>query len=320
MSKLGRNPIEDLLIGNAAATETTSDAFVASASDKELKVLSADGTAPASGKDFKVFQKTADGIEYSGVIIPSKVEKVVVAEYAPEVQKEVTVSGFTGSAAADTTYIVEARLFTDGGDLSPENFSVVSGYYVSGASVPSDADVQAGIIESLNNNLKLRGDNELVVAVVDADSFTITGKFQSVVPGRNIGKQVDFEVAAKVYDNVSLTNDNLGTLSAAVTQVGSTGSGTGKYAVNREWFIKGFKYEVFREVSYPANFNTPYYADPNGQYNVIHIRYYDDRESPGIEKQSKVLSILVDGAVAGVNAILADLRTAGVADVPADLV
>lgn len=330
MSKLGRNPVEDLIIGNAVASETTTATFIASASDKEIKVLSADGTAPAAGKEFKVYQKTAGdaaknlGYEYSGSITPSNVEAVIVKEFSPEVQKEVTVAGFSTANKADSTYVVEVRLFTDGGDLSPENFTIVSGYYVTGVTVPTGTTVRDGLIASLNANLKLRGNSELVVAVVDANSFTITGKYQDVIPGRVIGKQVDFQVAAKVFDNTALIDENLGTLTSTVTQVANSGSGTGKYAVNHEWFIKGFKYEVFREVSYPHNFNTPYYADKAADYNAIHVRYFDERESPGIEKQSKTLTILVERAnLAGnavTNAVLADLRTVlGSANVPANL-
>ena len=55
------NQTGEILIGNAVATETTVPTFIASASDKELKVLSKDGTNVAAKKPFYVLQK-ADGI------------------------------------------------------------------------------------------------------------------------------------------------------------------------------------------------------------------------------------------------------------------
>jgi len=61
-------------------------------------------------------------------------------------------------------------------------------------------------------------------------------------------------------------------------------------------------------------------------YNVIHVKYFDDRQSPTVEKQNKVLTILVDKVVdnlannAETNSVLGDLRTIlGTANVPADL-
>ncbi len=50
-------------------------------------------------------------------------------------------------------------------------------------------------------------------------------------------------------------------------------------------------------------------------YNTIHIKYFSDRQSPTVEKQQKVLTILVDkitdvdASNAITNLVLADLRT-----------
>lgn len=334
MSVFSPNQVEEPIIGNAVASETTVADFIASASDKEIKVLSADGSAPTLGKAFKLLQKTAGNsakglnYEFSDVVKADKVDKVILAEYAPEIQKSVTVSGFTGNVVADTTYAVEVRLYNDGGTLSPENFTTITGYYVTGASVVGITDqiVQDGVIASLNANLTKRGASEVTVATVDADSFTIVGQAQEVVPGKIIGKQIEFDVTAKQFLNTSMTHENLGLLSATVTAQNYPGAGTGKYAVNLEWFAKGYKYEVYRQTGYPADFNTPYYASTAGVYNVIHLKYYDDRQSPTVEKQNKVMTILVDKVTdtlannAATNAVLADLRTIlGTAAVPADL-
>jgi hypothetical protein len=334
MSVFGPNQVEEVIIGNAVASETTVATFIASASDKEMKVLSATGGAPAAGVDFKLLQKTsgnaAKGLnyEFSDVIKASKVDKVILATYLAETQKVVTVSGFTGNVVANTTYAVEVRLYNDGGTLSPENFATVTGYYVTGASVVGVTDqiIQDGVIKSLNSNLTKRGAFEVTVATVDADSFTITGQDQTVVPGKITGRQIEFDVTGKQFLNNSYLHENLGLLTVTVDTQNNPGVGTGKYAVNLEWFSKGVKYEVYRQTGYPADFATPYYATGAGVFNVIHIKYFSDRESPTVEKQNKVLTILVDKVSdtlannAATNAVLADLTTIlGAGKVPSAL-
>lgn len=330
MSVFGPNQVEELIVGSAVAAETTLPTFKASASDTEIKILSADGSAPASGEDFKVFQKTAGDaakgldIEFSDVIKADKVKKVTLAEYTAEVQKQVTVT--VDTAVANTTYIVECRIYNDGGTLSPENFAIVSGYYSTGATAPSVTVIRDGLIASLNSNLVRRGDSELVVATSSTDAITITGKAQTAVPGKIIGKQIEFDVNTKSFDETALIAENSGAISHEIDNENVAGKGTGKYAVNLEWFTKGYKYEVYRQTGYPADFGerTPYYTSQGTTYNVIHIKYFDDRDNPSVEKQNKVLTILVEftnaASNAATNAVLADLRTIlGTAVVPADL-
>lgn len=327
MSVFGTNQREELILGSAVAAETTVDTFIASASDTEIKVLSADGSAPVAGGDFKLLQKAdaaVKGYEFSDVVKASKVDKVILAEYRAEVQKSVTAT--VDSAVANTTYAVEVRLYNDGGTLSPENFAIVSGYYVTGSGVPTVEVIRDGLIASLQSNLTLRGDNELVISANSTDAIDIVGKAQSVVRGKDIGKQIEFEVTGKSFSDPNIVQENTGLISTVVNNENVAGIGTGKYAVNLEWFVKGFAYESYRQAGYPADFSerTPYYASQATEYNAIHIKYFDDRDNPSVEKQNKVLTILVERADlagnANTNDVLADLRTVlGAANVPADL-
>lgn len=333
MSVFGHNQVGELIIGNAVASETTIATFLSTASDKEIKILSADGSAPALGKDFKVLQKTAGSaaknlnFEFSDIVKAAKVEKVTLKAYSAEVQKSVTVSGFTGNVVANTTYAVEVRIYNDGGSLSPENFAVVSGYYVTGASVAAETatTVRDGLIASLSYNLAKRGNGEVVVSASGAD-IVIAGLEQTVVPGKIVGKQIEFDVVAKQFLNTSITHENLGLLTATVTSENYPGTGTGKYAVNLEWFNKGYKYEVYRQTGFPVDFASPSYASISGIYNTIHIKYFDDRISPNVERQYKLLTVLIDKGTdtlannANTNLVLADLRTIlGSDNIPADL-
>ena len=335
MSVFGPNQVEEVIFADADASETTIATFIATASDKEIKILSADGTAPAAGEDFKVYQKTAGSAakgldyEFSDTIKADKVDSTTVHTYLAESLKEVTVSGFTGNIVANTTYAVEVRIVEDG-SFSTENFSTVTGYYVTGASIAGITDqiIQDAIIDSLNANFTRRGGGEIVAATVDADSFTVTGIAQEVVLGKIIGRQIDFDVNAKQFDDTAVNHENLGLLAVVVDTANNPGAGTGKYALNLEWFTKGYKYEAYRQTGFPADFTerTPFYAKSAGVYNVIHIKYKDSRISPTVEEQPRVLTIFVDKVTdtlannANTNLVLDDLQLIlGAANVPADL-
>ena len=335
----GPNQVGELIIGSSAATQTTAQTFIASAADKAIKVLSADGTNVAAGVPFKVLQKTsgdaAKGLnyEFSDEIDPKQIDRITVAAYSPEVQKSVKITGFTGNVLANHTYEVEIRLYNDGGSLSPENFAIIQGFYVTGASVANETatTIRDGLMNSLNKNLIRRGNFEFVVTP-DASpvGFTITGKAQATVPGKILGKQIEFDVIAKLFQNIQdLTQpvQNLGLLVATVAANSNPGSGTGKFAVQYEWFVKGAKYEVYRATGYPVDFATPYYASVAGLYNTIQVKYFSERHETSVERQYKVLTILVDKGTntpannAATNSILTDIRTAvgTFANVPANL-
>lgn len=330
----GPNQVGELIIGNTSASQTTIKTFIASAADKAVKVLSENGTVVSDGVNFNVLQKTSGdaskglNYEFSDVINPGNIDKVTVKAYAAEVQEVNTVT--VGTATANTTYEIEVRLYNDGGSLSPENFAIIQGYYVTNASAETTTAIKDGLVSSLQKNLIKRGNFELDVVSTGASTFTITGKAQKVVPGKIIGKQIEFDVIGKSFSNTYDTTQpvyNGGLVTTALTTAASPGSGTGKFAVNFEWFIKGMKYEVYRQTGYPADFATPYYASATGVYNTIQLRYFSERKQTSVERQYKVLTILIDKVTdtlannAATNSVLTDLRTAiGTrATVPANL-
>jgi hypothetical protein len=331
MSIYGPNQVEEVIIGNAVASETTLATFIATASDKEIKILSADGSAPASGVDFKIFQKSAGvaakglNYEFSDVIGASNVEEVILKTYVAETLKSVVVSSFD-APAANTSYAVEIRLFQDGGTLSPENFAVITGYYNIGSIVPAIAVVIQGLADSLNANLTKRGGGEAVVTN-DATTLTISALDQAVVLGKIVGRPVEFDVTAKLFLETSVNHENISSAVVTVTE-GNPGVGTAKYARNLEWFTKGYKYDAYRQTGFPADFTerVPVYASVAGVYNVIHIKYKSSRISPTLEEQPRVLTIFIDKVSddlannAETNSVLDDLQLIlGAANVPSDL-
>ena len=316
----GPRQVGEIIVGNAVATETTVKSFIDSASDKEVKVLGADGLAVKAGQPFYLLQKTAGdaakglGFEFSDMINPKYIDKITVKAYAPEVLGKYTVSGFAGAIAPKRTYSVAIRVENQ---LSPENFETIHGYYVTGEVIGSDtaATVIEGIVKSLNVSLKHRGNSEFTVASA-ADTITIEAKYQDNIPGKKDGRPLIFTVQAKVYDNVNNGyNSDLGLLTVVETVKPFIGNGTGKWATEYEYFVSGYKYDPNRLYAYPVNFETPYYTSKNAKYNVIQIVYFSPRTETIVERQYKVLTIVVDAGADGkvitaTNAVLADIRTA----------
>jgi len=330
----GPRQVGELMVGNAVATETTVATFIATASDKELKVLSKDGSNVASGKPFYVLQKAANaegGYEFSDKVDPKYIDKITLKAYEAEVQASYKVDGFNtaGVAAAQRTYEVEIRL-QEG--LSSENFEIISGYYVTGETLGSDTatTIRDGVIASLNKNLTRRGNNEFVIAA-NGTGISVTAQAQDNVPGKKDGRQLLFTVTGKVFNNVPTNGlgSNLGVLTTTTLVAPKPGNGTGKWATNYEWFVKGYKYDRDRLTGYPADFGdrTPYYTSKTGIYNTIQVIYFAPRNETIVERQYKVLTILVEKASdtlannAATNSVITDIRTAASAfvTVPANL-
>jgi len=330
----GPRQVGELMVGNAVATETTVATFIATASDKELKVLSKDGSNVAAGKPFYVLQKAAaaaGGFEFSDKVNPRYVERVTVKAYEAEVLGAYKVDGFAtaGTLAAKRTYEVEIRMQDQ---LSPENFELIQGYYVTGEVVGSDTatTVRNGVLASLNKDLARRGNTEFT-AVADGTGILITEKAQANVLGKIDGRKITFSVVGKVFENVPTNGvgGNLQLLTSTQTVAPKPGNGTGKWATNYEWFVKGYKYDPDRLAGWPADFGdrTPYYASKTGIYNVIQVIYYEPRTETSVERQYKVLTIIVEKASdtlannAATNSVLADIRTAAedYVTIPADL-
>lgn len=328
MSIFGTNQVEEVIIGNAVATEATVAAFIATASEKEIKALANDGGAAAEGKLFYLLQKTggsaAKGLDYefSDRIDPKKIERITLKEYAAEKQKTVTVTDFV--VKANVTYAVSIRLYNESGSLSTENFRIISGYYTTGSDVSgvTVADVVNGVTAGLNAELESRGGSEFDVTS-DGITITIAGQYQPVNPDKGFGKQIEFDVLGKV---INQDQENIGGLTVTTTAQNYPGNGTGKQVVNKEWFVKGFKYSPYRGLDYPAGFDTPYQADKDAIYNGVIITYKSDRISPTVEDQKRSLVIFVakptndNAGNVATNDLLADLRLfVDDAKVPADL-
>jgi len=327
MSVFGPNQVEELIIvnGNAAA-EADVPSFIANAVSGDAQLLGKDGGALGLNKPFYALQKTAGNAargldyEFSDGVSPRLIESVRAVAYSEEIGKKVLVRGFGGNVIQNATYEVFIRIYNDGGALSTENFRFIYGNFVTDVNFVGTAeDIVDGIIDSMNKSLRL--------SYTDSGAFSVTksaiplgieieGLIQPTDRSKITGRPIEFDVQVTVKDNCNTLNCSTPAvynfLEKDILSEVFPGTGTGKIVGNLEWFTKGYKYEPYRESAYPANFNTPYYADLNGEYNMIHITYFDERKYTNVERQYRVLTIAVgdDAAFAKVNAILADIRIA----------
>lgn len=323
MSVFGTNQVEELIILDSS-----------NVANSVRKASVTDNAVDTEGEKFRVIQEEGDLLtsQFTDVVDPSKVNKVILKEFSAAVEKSVKVGNFVDAdIVEDSTYILETRILEDGGTLSAENFAIVSGYYQTGSSDTAQT-VAENLAASINANLTRRGGDELeVVAQEDSGNageyeVIITSKPQNVVKGKIVGRPIRFEVNHKIFTSGDPVSENVNNVDVETVTFPSSGTGTGKYAVNLEWFTKGFKYEAYRETGYPADFTerTPFFASANKTYNVVHIKYFSDRQSPSVEKQQKVLTILVErtdlASNGDTNTLLGQLSTVlGASKVPGDL-
>ena len=316
MSVFGPNQVGELIIAKSAdVTKTAAQVIDGGTSDGEVGVVSPGGANAGSGTGCKLIQKTASGYEFSDVIKNGQVESIKGLKFEAEAGKEVTVAGFTGTPKANATYEVLVRVMSDGTSLSPENFRIIPGFYVTDGNSVTNQTIAESIVSSLEKAHALEGSKEFAFAAVDNGgddySITVTGKIQTGKPATDIARPIEFEVQVAVKSNSidpdSGLQEEYNILSATTTADSTAGTGTGKYVANYEWFTKGYKYEVYRDRAFPAGFDTPYYANYAGEYDLIEVSYYSQRNSTNVERQYKQLTIAVEkGAGTGytdINAI-----------------
>lgn len=290
--------VEEMFVGTTLGTANSVSTFITSAANGALQVFNADGSELTEVKgDVKVYKKTNDplnatGYDFSVNINPKNISRITLKKFEAARKRKITAK--VDIASPDTTYILDIRIYNPAGALSVENFNIVSGYYVTGKNSNDTVDVIAqGLLDSLEGNLKRRGDYEFTVTKGASGTISIEGKDQAVIPGKFDGKPVEFDINVRSYDNTVSPTNSTGLMSMTINEPGYNGSGTGREAVNREWFIKGFEYDVYRGTAYPADLTPPYYASVTGEYDVLIVNHFKSRISPTVEVQNQSISFYV---------------------------
>lgn len=301
-----QNTIREIILGNAVATETTLDAFSASATAGEIGVFTQDGTAIAAGKPFVFAQKTEDSVFVSDVIFPDKVKSIRANQDAPAVQKVVTVSDISVEVGAD--YILDVRIY-EHGSLSIEDYYIKHGAY---RAVTGDTaeDIVDGLIASLNRNFS-REPNATAssnpyftfakTGTGATAALTVTGKDQDYVAGKKEGRPVNFEVVAR-FDPATAT--------VATTTAYSPGQGTGKDVAALEHDLRKNRGDLYGPIGYPNNYATIARADSTAGYNMLDIVHWRGHDGWNDVKMRKVTTVAITEALsAGIDAIIGNVET-----------
>jgi len=325
MSVFGGNQVGEIIVGKTYGDESDLVDFMQNGTDGDVQIFSGDGTAVSEGP-FKVLQKadgSIGGIEYTEVIDPKTITSLKTAKYKAPVQRQLKVTGFTGTPRENATYEVFIRLYNDGGTLSPENFRQIPAFYVTREN-DTFTDILNGLKSNIDKTLQ-RESNTLFNVTVDTGNgeFIVEGNNVSFVLGKKDGRPVEFDLQAVVRANgnsSNVTGNYYNDLTVETVEAGDPGSGTGNQVANLEWFLKGNKYDRYRTVGYPNNFDTPYVVNPGSTYHIVNISYFKEREYTNVEKQHRFAYFVFenadqDGAGAGtnftaVNSFINDLETA----------
>lgn len=332
MSVFGGNQVGEIIVGKTYGANTDIVDFIENGTNESVQIFSGDGTAVSEG-NFKVVQKSdsaAGGIEYTEVIDPKNIISLKTSKYVAPVQRQLKVTGFTGTPRANSVYEVFIRIYNDG-SLSVENFTMIPAFYQTGEDPGTFETMLNTMKETVDKTLAKRGDN-LVNVTVDtvAGEFLVEGNNVSFVLGKKDGRPVEFDLQAVVRSSdAGLSNGGsfYNDLTVETVEPGNKGSGTGNQVANLEWFLKGNKYDRYRTVGYPNNFDTTYDVDPGSTYNIVNIQYYKAREYTNVERQHRFAYFVFENAdqddggagteLTAINAFIADLETATGRTIPA---
>lgn len=315
-----QNTVREIFVATAKASETTLKAFEADASDGEIGVFLADGSAPDAVGDFVVAAKVAGSTIVSDKYSPEDIKRLKAVAGSPQVLREFTVT--PTETTAGTEYVLEVRLL-EFGSLSANDFLPKFGHYV--VKTGDDAsDIADGLKASLDKQFQdLPGatsiSNPAFTFASAAGVLTITEKVQELELGKKEGRPLSFNVRLDLVDGESIGD---------VEQVegGSPGKATGRQVALMEYFFRGNRGDAFRDLGFPYTWSkaTKTTADPSVQYSLIEldaIKKHSD--TLNVSSSSKGATIAVpDGAENSeytvINSIIDDLEAvSGVTITPA---
>ena len=331
-----QNTIREIIVANVGlASETTLKTFTASADSGKIGVFAKDGGTAAFGKDFVVALKTDDSVIVSDVIVPSQVSHLALKQAVAEVQKVVTVGGSSSIAVPAVAgeryeYIVDIRLFNHG-SLSVENFYLKHGHFIlTQTAGPLTAQaVVDGLISQLNKSFSKEPGatattNPLFTFTRSGSGATsalvITAKEQPLELGKKEGRQLEFDVVARV---TKVGDESFGVPqpTVAVTTPANPGTGTGKQIAKLEFFYRGGRGDVLRGVGYPYDWTkkTKTLTDQSSSYDVIELKHFITGDGLNALKMPKSIIIACRNGVGGTDqgAVLEAIEVFTVAPAPA---
>ena len=296
--------------------ESVSGAAAASAidTDKEIGIVSADGTAPAAGEDFKVVSQSGGESISSPVVPADKVAYTKSVQYAAPVKGAVTFA-VPGAPVAGSLYSVSITI-NGYGSLSPEDEYVKKAFYQAVTGDDQEAVVD-GLITALNRNFSREvgasATSNPYFAFTNGGSgassqLVITEKAEWLTKYYKVGKKDTLTLPFSANFVVSTGE----IVDAASIVASSAGIGQGKQIASMEWYGKGERNDFYREAGYPHNFDNSYDANIALNYNLVEIGFWKEGRDEA-KKSKQQITIAVETANladnAETNKLVTDLNT-----------
>lgn len=327
---LSQNVGRDLLLGDVEATETTVGGFISTASPAELRVVTAQGGAPAAAGDFMILQKELSGsLKSSRVINVADITSITASKHVAETQTQYTFSALPTPVVGDVVKL-QVRVFNAGSASVNQWHNYIAEFVATDTSQETLVD---GLIASFNANMATipgaTASTNPYFTVSRTGSTTtsalvIVAKEQAIDLGKDEGRRVEF-----IADLFELSTDGLGERTAlgTSTKVGGTdGNGNGKQILNLEFFSKGNFGDIYRGMGYPNNFSTVSDTVLAADYHTIDIQYQHKGNGISVHEVPGTVTIAVeatdqDGGGAGtifteVNKIINNLEVASGFTIP----
>lgn len=311
MGLAGQKQVRHMYVGLTAPANANVAAVKAGASGN-LSILSADGTAVAAGKPFKLYEKDALGnVISSDTIKPENVLDARSVAYTAKTLGVYTISGI--SFDANSLYTVELSIIGFG-SLSNEDEYLKKGFFQAGSTGTAE-DVVDGLIASLNRNFSREPGCTATSNPYFAFSKTGTGASAALVITEKsewLAKQFDADkfINTELYFNVNAKFATAPTQS--FTTLPKPGIGTGPQVQAMEFYLLGERADFYRRAGYPHDIKQiDLFSTFAGEYDIIEISYFDEGRDEA-KKSKKTLTIALPTAAApnaDVNRVIGNLNT-----------
>lgn len=147
---LSQNVSRDAMIASAEATETTTAAFISTASIDEVRIVTAQGGAPSAAGDIMILSKNNDGtLKKSRIIKLAEIDEIVAKAVVAPVETKFDFVALAAPVVGDA-YKANVRVF-NAGSQSVNQWHNYIGEFV--ATDTNQETVVDGLVASLNKNM-----------------------------------------------------------------------------------------------------------------------------------------------------------------------
>jgi hypothetical protein len=207
------------------------------------------------------YQKYGMVHAYSGMtlaIFYRMLAESLVRNFAREIDKPLKIYLETGGTDSTVGTAVDVS------DMLPSEIAKLTGTYT--GIILEEAPTHWVLGKFSYNDEKIRFE-------VSTDEVKANGDY--VIWGNSAAAQKHFEIAPDTTHN----------------------EGNGKKIADMEWFYMGERGDIYREMGFPNNFDTKYFANPSKTYDVMNIHYALSHTNGGVERSEKDITIAVPSDV-----------------------